>query len=73
MQQEAVAGFHSHPVFLSDDEMNEGVTRNGGGPYSGGGAIVSYANTLNRTFQGAELGSEEGGDFDWPPDTGTPF
>jgi hypothetical protein len=30
-------------------------------------------NNLNNTFQGETWGSEEGGDYNWPTNTGTPF
>jgi hypothetical protein len=74
MSQSAFGGFHSHPDFVSNAQLNEGVRCHGAEePYDFSSSEISAANNYNNTFQGSFWGSNQGGDYAWPPGTGTPF
>ncbi len=61
-----VAGFHSHPLFTNNNQLNEGEGCHGEGPYQLSVADINlFFNIPNQYFAGD--------DFDWPQETDTPL
>lgn len=69
----AYAGFHSHPRFSHESQLNRGETCHGEGPYDLQPFQIASINQQNVNFQGDSIGSTQGGDFLWPPNTNSPL
>lgn len=73
-QTGVLGGFHSHPRFTHQNQVNEGETCHGDGPYILDNSGIAWLNGVNANFQGeVGLNSSIGGDFAWPPGTNSPL